>query len=1164
MTPQRLVLALLISLVAACSGSSGSSPNNLLTAVQDLGVDPSGQTTVLTFARNAPMALTPGNFVADGGQLATNVTVNGAEVTVTWDDRVTPSHQVRPTGLGSLSGAFVSVSTTVTAAPTFTITAATQVAGLGNDTITVQFSGAQVVESSVENEANWVLEVNGTALDLTGSTFDLDTVTQILTITLGTLANLHASFDLNPTSDVMSVADVPLAQTAVTGAATGDTTAPTLMSSEQNLTENEFGFVVDFTFSEAMDPVFSTGVGNFGVDFSTIAVDVEQISETVLRVTFNAPVIPGLDMVELASLVDAHGNELGDMTVAITTTPVVNSFDGNPSLTTVPNAGGDTVQALFTQAIDPETAEDFDLWRLESPSGNAIDLSNSDFSYDLLTKTLTITLDTDLITGDDFVFGAAASAPFPLDVDGDDFTTLFGPGTVAGDATAPSATNVLQNRQIDDLGLTYDVYLSEDVDPVQAQMTANYTFSGGATVDTATLLANQDVVRLEIDALELPGAETLSVQNLVDLAGNAMGSQTGIAIGSSDTVDPQASMAEAYADTGIDNDTLTVLFDDRMIEADVEDPLNWVVESPLGSAVDTTNATVTYAASTGEAVLVFDGGDGINLKRGEDFSVDFQNLTDVSGNALGSSALTGSVAAETTPPALESVWVDALSSNSLHVRFDEPCDLFDDAQTLYVIRDAMGTDIGGGTPTIVVDGDLRGASLTFATGADPALHVLEARGVTDLAGNQMFAVEDFAISMEDKLPPALEAASQVHLAVSGENNDELTVVFDRSVSTWGLFDIANWDLTNGVDNANFATAQFDFDGDRTVTVTFGGPSGYNFDATADTLTVDNLFSVQGVEMSSSSAEMTAADAGTDATAPLYGTGGVRIDPQDPSNSVLIEMDEALDTAEAANTANFSHAGLGNPDSATLLGPRTVRATWAAGGLVAGVLVDVTAPDLAQNAGLASLAIQAADGTGPVPDHVEGVIVPGVGGDLISVRFNEPVNTFAALQEGSYDITLDGESLDISGSTFRYDGNTNTVFIRLPSDVNLQASSLLTVDVIGVTNHAGIDFPGSRNGVMVGDMDAPDFSLAFTNYRADVTGVVVDVLFTEDVNMDFAGLPVNYSVSGGQTVIGAEVRSANIVRLTLSAPLTSGDMVETVSLPDLAGNVSGTIFIEPIL
>ena len=74
----------------------------------------------------------------------------------------------------------------------------------------------------------------------------------------------------------------------------------------------------------------------------------------------------------------------------------------------------------------------------------------------------------------------------------------------------------------------------------------------------------------------------------------------------------------------------------------------------------------------------------------------------------------------------------------------------------------------------------------------------------------------------------------------------------------------------------------------------------------------------------------------------------------------------------------------------------------------------------------------------------------------------------------------------------------------------------------------------------GDAVDPNFGNAFANYRADATGTIIDVLFDEDVDSVFAGNSANWSVSGGQTVDTVETMTSSWYRLTLSAPLQSGD------------------------
>ena len=67
---------------------------------------------------------------------------------------------------------------------------------LGGDVITVTFAGPRVIQADAEDITSWDLEVNATKLDLTGSVLSFDVPTQVLTMTLGPNANLHAAFTL--------------------------------------------------------------------------------------------------------------------------------------------------------------------------------------------------------------------------------------------------------------------------------------------------------------------------------------------------------------------------------------------------------------------------------------------------------------------------------------------------------------------------------------------------------------------------------------------------------------------------------------------------------------------------------------------------------------------------------------------------------------------------------------------------------------------------------------------------------------------------------------------------------------------------------------------------------------------------------------------------------
>jgi len=1147
-------------LVCGCSSSSSSKSGTLDSAAQDLTLDSTGKTTVLTFSRVVSSTLTPGNFQADGGQLATGVVVNGDEVTVVWDSRVTPSHEVRAVGLSGIPADYVAVTTTDPAAPTFTLSVGVQTPGLGGDTFTITFAGANVVASTAEDVANWDLSIGGTSLDLTGSTFTFDEGTQTVAVTLGTQANLHATFDLEGPG-VTSVADVAVAG-PVAGAAAGDVTAPSLVSAEQNLTESEYGFVVDFTFDEAMAPALIPLIA-FDAGFPTFATGYELPADDVVRVTYNAPIIPGQDSIDLSGVIDAHGNALPDTLTAIAApTTVVNAYAGiGPVVSTVANVGGDTIVATFVQALDPDSADLAATWDFESPTGNDVDLSTATLDYDFIGKTLTITLSVDdLLTGDTWTLTPVGAGP--MDIDGEKFTDTVS-GNVGGDATLPTIVNVTQNRVLDPEGMTFEVLLSEDVDSVEAETVGNYVFSSGAATLTANLLGDQNTVRLTVDTQTVPGQHTVAVSNLVDIAGNAMAAVPAKALISTDSIAPEPTSLDVFAEVGLDNDTITVVFDDDMLPAEVTDPNNWVFESPTGTMVDTTTASVSWNAVSRQAVLTFDGGDGINLKTGDSFTLSFVTMRDFGGNLVDATKADGTVDAEDVFPRITSAWVETANATKVHVRFDEPVELWSDALTFYTIRDSMGLDVGGGPPTIVEDADSMGATLTWALGVVAGTHTIDVRGISDPAGNQMFPAELVPIVSEIAAAAALDMGASEYTAVSGEDNDTITIEFDQPVSAWKLLDPANYDLTNGADTANFSTATLSFDGVDTVTVDFDGAASINFDNGAYTLTVDGVLSAQGVPMGGSSVDTANASLATDATTAVAVGGRTRLDAASPADSVLIEMSEALDATEAVDVNNYAILGV-NPDTVDQLGPRTVRAFWS-GGVTAGQTVDITGTDLAGNSGLVSEAIQVADSSGPAVTGVAGVVSPGVGGDVVTVTFNGPVRASDAVTQSNYTITSGGTPIDVSSAAMTYSSVSNRVTIALP--VDLLESNTVNVMVSGVRNHAGLTIspPANVNGSISGDGVAPGFLAGFANLRQNPFGFVFDVMFDEDVDLTFATDVLNWTVSGGgTTVLYAEAVRADTVRLTVDAPLFPGEELQLTGLPDLAGNASGAITLQPTL
>jgi hypothetical protein len=1147
--------------LAACSdGGATNGPNAVQTVVQNLTLDPSGHTTVISLRKSAG-TLSAANFEADGGQAPVSVLVSGSSVAVTWDERVTPDHEVRLINVDGLPDDFVPVTTTNANAPTFTITSGQQNPGLGGDVLMAQFSGARLVEAQAEDESNWELRVGDVALSLDGSTLDYNPLTGVFSIVTGPGANLHSSFTLAALS-VQSVADVELATTAVNGAASGDTGVPTLVSAEQNLAEDEFGRVVDFTFSEAMDPVFAADAGLFTANSPDLALLVTQPSDEVLRVRFNNPIVPGVDDVTLTGLVDVHGNALANQTTAVAAVnTVANDFDVTPQLITVENAGGDYLEITFQQALDPDDAGDAAHWEVLYDAGGGLapyDLSSATLDYDLLTKTLTIQLADDFLNGQEFLF-AAASLNEPLDVDGELFFG-FDLGTVTGDVTPPAPLTAVQRRNLDSSGRTLDIRFSEDLDEASAETLVNWSV-GALNIQTATLITPR-VVRLTVDDAAVPGDVTIAIQDLLDLAGNTLTPVAALAFGSSDTREPAVNAVLARAIEGLENDTLFVAFDDTLVESEIEDPSTWVFESPVGTLLDLSGATVSWDSGARTATLVLGAASGIDLQRDADFSLSWSGVRDLGGNALSATPTTGEIDAEIVLPSVIAVWVDGVTPSHVWLRFSEPCRKLDDLSGLteYEIYDNTGL-LKGAAVNALPEADGLGVELIFPFAVITGSDTLGLRGVQDAAGNPLFAASDLVTQPEAGAAPALDTLASSLTAVTGERNDTIELVFDRPLSPWGLLDAGNFVIELSGQPLDQAETTWSFDGVDTVTIALNGPSAASLQTGAVyDVTYQNIVSAQGVaQVGSTTVALTA---GGDAFPPALPAGWARLDSASPTDTLLVTFDEAVDSVSAEDVGNYLLNGATAPDSVVLLAQRTVRLDFS-GGVTVGDTLDFTAiADLAGNLGLGSRAVSAADVSGPLVLGASAISTPGAGGDQVRVQFNRTMLLSSVLQPQAYTVRVGSQTYDTSSAQVAWESGSFSVVLTLPAGEDLPFGAVVNVGVVGVTDVSGMALnpAASINALVTGDNVAPDFAAAFLNLRFSPSGNTVDVRFSEAVDAAFALDALNWTVSGGVSVLAVEQRSADHFRLELSAPLPLGGQLALSGLPDIAGNESGAISI----
>ncbi|MFT4539011.1 MAG: hypothetical protein ACI841_002565 [Planctomycetota bacterium] len=1176
-------LALTLALAACTTSNDKADPTSVTSVTQDLTADPDGGTIVVVFDV-APGAISAANFELESGdQAIERVSRSGNAVTIEFDDRVTPDYRLAAVGFDFVSADFMDIETTDDSAPTFTISSGTQDAtALGGDSFIVTFDGPRVVADDVVDDENWALTVDSEELDLSDSTFSFDVETQIMTVALGESANLHATYTLAAES-LTSVADVAVSDIAVAGTATGDAVAPTFVSAEQNLSEDEFGRVVDFTFSEPMDPVHAVRAANFiiddhaGASGMTTATAISQPSGEIIRVTYSSPVVPGLDEVELSGIVDSHGNALPAGTEAITnSSPAVNGFD-SVTATTTENEGGDLITVVTDQAFDPDLAIDDSFWTL-TVGGSGITMADQTLTYSLEESELTIELDFDMQNGDAVVLTAVALP----DVDGQTFSAADSSATASGDSDEPEVLTVTQNRSFDPTGVTIDVNLSEDVDETAAETIANWSLDGGLTILTAELLGGGNTVRLTADDIIVPVDITLTSEaGLEDLAGNVTGSAVGsIAIESSDTTEPGLTVVASEAVEGADDDTIIVTFDDNMIESEVEDDTNWTIESPTGTALDITGCTIDYNDNSRQATITLDAGD-LALKGGDDVQAEVADMRDIAGNTVMADAVSSAIAFETNRPTVDGAWYDTVDTNEITVMFSEPCDELDDLYDASTNADGtrFALRIGDGGAN---DGDLRGyptgttvlygglgvtLEFGFLINTDDTIDIL---GVTDLAGNYMFPEMALDTDMEDADLPALDGSSTIAVT-TGELNDVITVEFTEDMSPWYITSLDNYTLETSIGSTEQSLdgATLEFDGASTVTITMDSGTSVNllnaidYDLFVNVDTDNPLRTAQGLALAAQDTDASVTASG-DSTAPTVSVSDARFHSVDDDTIVVI-FDEAVDEDVLA-ASDFTYNAVA-ADSVSLISPRVLEVVWASS-LTPGFSIDIqtaSVSDLAGNVPGATITVAVTDdANGPLISSVTGTSVSGIGGDTMEIAFNEEVDQDSALSTGNYSLVQGVNPISLSGAVTFYDSTTSTVTIVLPDSSELDASSSFTLTISGVEDVAG-NAMGTATPVgaaTAGDSTAPSISSSFVNLREDDGGTMIDVLFSEDVDQSYVGDYTNWSTDGTAVVTAAEIVSPRHVRLTLDLAMDSADVIEITAVDDMGLNASGDLTSDP--
>jgi hypothetical protein len=288
------------------------------------------------------------------------------------------------------------------------------------------------------------------------------------------------------------------------------------------------------------------------------------------------------------------------------------------------------------------------------------------------------------------------------------------------------------------------------------------------------------------------------------------------------------------------------------------------------------------------------------------------------------------------------------------------------------------------------------------------------------------------------------------------------------------------------------------------------------------------------------------------------------DANHPFTAVVV-YPEAVEPVGAEDVSNYDISAA-NPFGAELLGARAVRLTFTVAPVLGDTLTiqPAAATDLAGNAPAGALVVVLTDVDTTAPTAtMAATSVENLGGDTIVVTFDEPVDTDAATNPSNYTLRQNGNKIDLSDVQVTYDSSSNAVTFWLPEGSELTTGATVSANTGNLTDLSGNGLAANPADVTVtGDSTAPDFEAAFINWQVDVTGMTIDVRFTEDVDEGFAASKANWFTDQFTNVIDADLIAPDIARIRTAGQVADDELLEIDGLRDLAGNTSGMISIDP--
>ncbi|QDV05604.1 hypothetical protein Poly30_11020 [Planctomycetes bacterium Poly30] len=974
------------------------------------------------------------------------------------------------------------------------------------------------------------------------------------------------------------------------GGGAPDTTAPAANSFVQDRTTDPTGMTVVVGFSEAVTPATAEVTTAYTITGAVVQTATLNTAGTAVTLTLDAPAIPGDDTIAIAAgIEDAAGNmstQVNATAIATTdtTAPNASAIEG----ITISGPENDQIVVTFTDDMIASEVETSGNWNLESPLGTPFDATGSTVVYDVMTRTATLTLgsgsvDQNLHTFDDI----HASFIGMRDLGGNQITTTsIGTSAVNGMVTGDTEPPVLL-AAAPGTGNTLKLTFSESVTAMETTDLKSVSLTNGT-----------DIVLTDANDPGLAATGTIGLTGTV-----ADGESITISDGATSAVfEFEYGAQGTIAISGQPNDADDVVISDGVLSIAFEFDSN---ASAVGTAVvigvdpaETISNLLTEIGSSGLALTASPGGSSteitlLNAGAGAAGNVALMG-TDTAGVQTLTGMTSGGVTGTNVPVMVNTSSVSAtvtnlrsaIDNNAFNITTSNgaapedfiltndnpgtagnvPISEFDTLGFIDFTGMAGGTGTGlatyAPTASTAVGSDIT-STVTFSI-APEAADSLRVYGVTDLAGNQMIPETAATVVAASAAEPALTGLDLTGSSVAGEGNDSITFAFVAPVHPDGVTDPANYTLTDTVP-VDLTGAEFRYDMTLgQVEVSFNGASSPSLGASGLLeLTVDNLRSLQGVVQSAPDLEI--GPTLGDTTAPTVGVSDARLDPAD-SSSVFIIFSEAISPTGGADEANYTITG-NTTSSATLVTPRVAHVTFASAVTVSDT-VDIAvaaATDLAGNAasGVASVAVSAADAAVPTVSTVIATNGTSTGRDTIKIVFSEPVARTSSEMAANYAITSGGVAVDLTDATVWSSSVDDSVTIELPASIALQTGDTVSVTPSNITDVPGNALVSAASMASVaGDSSAPSTAAAFVNVKNDIAEMTVDVQFSESMDATVTGNAANWSASGGQVASSVTRLNERLFRVTFDGPISPADTIDVATPTDRAGNVGGTMTINP--